>query len=182
MGRSGGTYTRTNGTFTGATVWTQDKDAGTKITAANHDTHDQDIAAALTASLAADGQTTPTADLPMGGFKHTGVANGSARTHYAAIGQVQDGTANFGGTTGGSSTAYTISLTPAITAYVDGAMYKFRAHTNNTTTTPTLNINGVGAVVIKVRGSALSVGRIVSTAICIVVYDSTNACFQLVSA
>jgi len=37
-----------------------------------------DIATALTASLAKDGQTTPTANLPMGGFKLTGLAAGSA--------------------------------------------------------------------------------------------------------
>lgn len=37
-----------------------------------------DIATALTASIAKDGQTTPTANLPMGGFKLTGLAAGSA--------------------------------------------------------------------------------------------------------
>jgi hypothetical protein len=34
-----------------------------------------DIASALTASIAIDGQTPATADLPMGGFKHTNVAD-----------------------------------------------------------------------------------------------------------
>ena len=49
-----------------------------------------DVGTALTQSIAKDGQTVPTANLPMGGFKHTGVANASARTDYAAYGQVQD--------------------------------------------------------------------------------------------
>jgi hypothetical protein len=39
-------------------------------------------------SLAKDGQTSPTADLPMGGFKHTGVANATAPAHYTAYGQL----------------------------------------------------------------------------------------------
>lgn len=37
-----------------------------------------DIATALTDSLAKDGQTTPTANLPMGGFKLTGLGTGSS--------------------------------------------------------------------------------------------------------
>lgn len=37
-----------------------------------------DIATALTNSLAKDGQTTPTANLPMGGFKLTGLGSGTA--------------------------------------------------------------------------------------------------------
>ena len=48
-----------------------------------------DIATALTNSLAKDGQTTPTANLPMGTYRHTGVGNASARTDYAAAGQVR---------------------------------------------------------------------------------------------
>ena len=49
-----------------------------------------DISNSLTESLAKDGQTTPTANLPMGGFRHTGVGNASARSDYSATGQVQD--------------------------------------------------------------------------------------------
>ena len=41
--------------------------------------------------LTRDGQGQPTANLPMAGFRHPGVANGVARTDYAALGQAQDG-------------------------------------------------------------------------------------------
>jgi len=182
MPRSGGTYTRSNGVFTGATVWNQDKNAGTKITSANHDTHDQDIAAAITASIAADGQTAATADLPMGGWKHTNVANGTALTHYVAVGQVEDGSLTWGGTTGGTSIAYTVTLTPTPLVSIDGTMLRFRPHTNNTTTTPTLNVNGVGAIALKLRGANLTVGRLTTTSCVVVVRDTTNACWQVVSA
>lgn len=47
-----------------------------------------DIATALTGSLAADGQTTPTANLPMGGFKFTGLAAGSAAGNSARYEQL----------------------------------------------------------------------------------------------
>jgi len=57
-----GTYSRTNGTNTGATLWNADAAAGTKITTARHDTHDEDIATAITACLTKNMETKPTAD------------------------------------------------------------------------------------------------------------------------
>jgi hypothetical protein len=61
--------------------------AGTTIESAKVNSDFSDIASALTASLAKDGQTVPTANLPMGGFKHTGVAVGTADTDYATLAQ-----------------------------------------------------------------------------------------------
>lgn len=48
-----------------------------------------DIAAALTNSIAADGVTTVTANLPMNGFRHTGVGQALTATQYAQSGQAQ---------------------------------------------------------------------------------------------
>lgn len=53
-----------------------------------------DIATALTLSLASNGVTLPTANLPMGGYRHTGAGNPVARSDYATMGYVQDGTIN----------------------------------------------------------------------------------------
>jgi hypothetical protein len=50
---------------------------GTTISSTVQNNTTSDIATALTNSLAKDGQTTPTANLPMGGFKLTGLAAGS---------------------------------------------------------------------------------------------------------
>jgi len=47
MGWSGGTYTRSDGVFTGTSIWQNNRDAGTKIVADRHDTHDQDIATGI---------------------------------------------------------------------------------------------------------------------------------------
>lgn len=57
-----GTYTRTNGTNSGPTVWADDAGDGTKITASNHDTHDEDLATAINACLTKNNETKPTAD------------------------------------------------------------------------------------------------------------------------
>lgn len=92
MPRNGsGTFTRTNGDHTGTEVWQEDAAGGIKIVASRQDVHDQDMADALTASIAKDGQTVPTANLPMGGFRHTGVGASSADSHYATVAQCKNG-------------------------------------------------------------------------------------------
>jgi len=55
-----------------------------------HDAHDQDIANALSLTLSKDGMTIPTADLPMGGFRHSNTTaweNGvpQSRASYAGV-------------------------------------------------------------------------------------------------
>lgn len=63
----------------------------TLITSGWANTTMADLAAAITQSLSKDGQTVPTANLPMGGFKHTGVGDPTLRNNYASLGFVQDG-------------------------------------------------------------------------------------------
>jgi hypothetical protein len=143
-----GTYSRDNGTYTGSTVWAQDNANGYKIVDTRHDLHDQDIATALSSCLVKDGQQSPTANLPMAGFKHTNVAVASARTDYARYSQVQDSSPVYA-TGGGTATAYTLTLSPAVTAYAAGQRFFFFANAGNSSGAVTLNVNGVGAVGIK---------------------------------
>lgn len=75
----------------------------------------------------------------------------------------------------GSSTAYAIAPTPAHTAYSAGQQFTFKATNANTTTTPTLNVNSLGAkTIVNPDGTALSVGQIPASAIVHVTYDGTN--------
>lgn len=62
---------------------------GTVISSSTFNTLTTDLANALTQSISKDGQTPATANLPMGGFKLTGLANGSASTDSITYGQVQ---------------------------------------------------------------------------------------------
>lgn len=175
MPRNGsGTYTRSNSTYTGATVWQQDFAGGNKIVDSRHDLHDQDIADAITASLAKDGQTTPTANLPMGGFKHTNVAVASARTDYARASQVQDSTLQWCGTSGGAADAQTLTPSPSITAYTAGQRFAFVAGFTNTGAT-TINVSGLGAKnVILGTGTALPAGAITANTICEIIYGGSD--------
>ncbi len=162
MPRNGaGLYTRSNGTYSGTNVWDQDAAADVDIESARHDVHDQDLADAVTASLAKDGQTSPSANLPMAGFRHSNVGAAANRTDYARASQVQDGAFNWVGTSAGSSNAYTGNLTPAPSAVVAGMIIGFIAnHTN--TGAATFNLSSTGAVDIKFgkSGAALPAGAI----------------------
>ena len=62
--------------------------AGTTITAATVNSEMDDIATALTLSMARDGQSPATANIPMGGFRLTGLGNAIANTDAATLGQV----------------------------------------------------------------------------------------------
>lgn len=120
-----------------------------------------DLITAIAQSIAYDGQTVPVANLPMGTYRHTGVGNATARTDYAAYGQVQDGVPTWAGTAGGTADALTLTLTPAITAYATGQRFAFTAASTNTGAA-TVAINGLAAQAIQRGGSALTAGDIVS--------------------
>ncbi|PKR56335.1 hypothetical protein [Thalassospira lohafexi] len=176
MGWNGsGVVTRNNGTNSGSNTWENDRDASIKITADNHDTHDQDLADAIQNTIAKDGQNTPTADLPMNNQKHTGVGNATAANHYAGAGQVQNGAFQWGGTAAGTADALTINLTPTLTAYTAGLTVRFLASDDSATTTPTININAAGAkTLVNQDGDALTAGDIVNGTIYEATYDGTN--------
>ena len=88
MGWSGGTYTKGNNSTGG---WTGDASLGIGIEAGRHDTQDDDFATGINACLTKDGTNSPSANLPMGGYKHTGVANASSNDEYTTQGQLKDG-------------------------------------------------------------------------------------------
>lgn len=165
-----------SGVFSRLYNWLNDRDASIPITASRMDAEMDGFATGLSACVTKDGQTNPTANLPMATYRHTGVGNASARNDYAAAGQVQDSSFLWGGTAGGTADALTLTLTPAITAYAAGQTFRFIANANNTGAA-TININSVGAKTIQNNGSALAANDIVSGKIYEIVYDGTQ--FQI---
>ena len=84
MPRNGtGTFVRHTSLNTGSSAWQLDRDAGATILASNHDTHDQELADEITNSIACDGQSVVTADIPMSNNKFTGMKDGAANTDSA---------------------------------------------------------------------------------------------------
>lgn len=106
-----------------------------------------DYETGLSTMICRDGQSTLTNNIPFSGFKATGVNTNSgstSRSEFASGATLQDGAPLSAGTTGGTSTAYTATLTPAIAAYAAGQTFKvkFNAACGNN---PTIDFNSVGA-------------------------------------
>jgi hypothetical protein len=138
-----------------------------------------DMATALTGSIAADGQTTASGNLPMGGFIHTNVGNATVRTNYTSAAQVQDGTLTYLTSVAGTNTITAVAAV-GMTAYATGQKFTFVSAGANTGAA-TININSIGAKSLTKNGTtALSAGDIPSGAAVEVVYDGTQ--FQVVSS
>lgn len=74
-----------------------------------------------------------------------------------------------------SSTAYTATLSPVVTSQTDGMEVYLKMDLANTTTTPTLAVNGLTArTIVKTSGLALAVGDIAAGMMCNFRYDATN--------
>lgn len=161
-----------SGSYSRLYSWVDDRDDDIKIRADRMDAEDDGFATGLSTAITKDGQTTPTANLPMGGFKHTGVADGSARSHYPAVGQIQDGEFLYGGTAGGTADALTITVTPNIIALETGMVFRVKAAGTNTGNV-TVNANSIGATALKYKGAQLPVGALNSGDMFDCIYDGT---------
>lgn len=82
------------------------------------------------------------------------------------------------GTTAGTSTAYTLTLTPAITAYTTGLSLWVKFHVANTGAA-TINVNGLGVkTLVKDISTALVANDIPINQWYTIVYDGTNFLIQ----
>ena len=167
-----------SGTFNRIYDWTTDQANGINCEADRMDEEFDGIATALSNSIAKDGQTTITANIPFNSKKITGLANGSARTDSIALGQVQDNSYGTLGTLGGSADTYTASPSPSITAYATGSEFNLKVNADNTGAS-TLNVSAVGAKDIKKYDGAgskldLEAGDLQQDQYYKVIYDGTD--------
>ena len=171
-----GDFVRTDGTRTGATVWSQARDASVLVNAPDADTHDEDVGTGLENCLTRDGQNSPSANLPMNAKKHTGVADATANTEYATYGQLLALTSPFVGATnvGGTATAITLAPSPAVTAYETGKGYSFFIETENTGEV-TVAVSSLSAVSMrKSDGSQFASGDLVVGRFLRIVYGGSH--------
>ncbi|HEY8097714.1 MAG TPA: hypothetical protein VIE65_16725, partial [Methylobacter sp.] len=171
MARNGsGTYVRPAG---GAII------TGTTITKAWGDTSLDDVGTALTASIANDGQTPILANLPMSGYRHTGVGNAAARSDYAAAGQIQDGSLIWCGTATGTANALILTASPIITAVAAGMTLRFKAGASPNSGATTVTIGTTSAIAVQVNGSACSGGEVAANKWYEIVVDASITSCQL---
>ena len=93
---------------------------------------------------------------------------------------------NYTLTAAGTADAKTLTFSVAPAAYYNGQRFAFIANTTNTTTTPTLNVNALGATTIKkILGgtiSNLAAGEMVAGMFVEVAYNTANTCFVWVNS
>jgi hypothetical protein len=169
-------FTRTDGVRSGDDLYQQQAAAPVDIEPTLMDIEATDVKDGLNACLKKDGGNTASADIPMGGFKFTNVAEAVARTQYARFSQIQDNKGQYVASVGGTADAITLTPSPAITAYAAGQRFTFIALATNTTAV-TVIVSSVGAKsVVRNDGSAtaLSAGDIQEDAIVDIEYDGTN--------
>lgn len=149
---------------------------GTVISSTAFNALTADLATGLSTTMTKDGQTTATANIPMGSFKFTGLSAGSAATDSANIAQVQNSFGSFLTVSGTDTITATVS--PSLTAYASGQMFAFVAANTNTGAV-TINISSLGAKAITKNGNtALVAGDLTANYLFVVVYDGTQ--FQVV--
>lgn len=137
-----------------------------------------DIATGLSTCITKDGQTTPTANIPMATFKITGLGAGTALTDAAQLAQVQNSTVAYLTSVSGADTI-TATANPVPSAYAAGQTFRFVAAGANTGAV-TLNVSSLGAKAITKNGTnALVAGDIPASGVVTVTYDGTQ--FQLVN-
>ena len=164
-----GTYTLTAG---------QPVVAGTDILDSTFNTLTADLATALSTCVTRDGQSPPTTNLPMGSFKLTGLAAGTAAGHSVRFEQLQTGV-NKLITVAGTGDVITGVMTPTYGAYTNGDMFTFIVGSTNTTNV-TINIDGLGAKAITNGTTALTAGALTANRVVVIQYDGTR--FQLLNS
>jgi hypothetical protein len=152
--------------------------ANTVISATVFNALTADLASGLTNCITKDGQSTPTANIPMGNNKVTGLAIGTLVNDAATLGQVQSTAAKLISISGTDTITGTMS--PTLTAYAAGQLFYFVAGGANTGAV-TLNVDGLGSRAVTRDGStALAAGDINSGEMVVVIYDGTR--FQMINA
>ena len=152
--------------------------SGTVISSTAANALNADLATGLTTCLTKDGQTTPTANIPLGGFKITNLGAGTVASDAARLSQVQNSTTTTLITAAGTDTI-TGTVTPTLTAYTAGQVFSFVVAATNTGAV-TLNVDSIGAKAVTRTGAvALVAGDMVTGQVAVVEYDGTR--FQLIN-
>jgi len=143
---------------------------GGTLTASDADAVWRDIETAIAGSVATDGQSTMSGNLKMGSQRITGLAEGTAATDAVTVNQVQDNAMRWGGVAGGTADALTLTLSPVISAYVDGMTVYFVSGASPNTGATTVSVNSVATDAILKNGSALVAGDIAASKVYAITY------------
>lgn len=164
-----------SGSFALLYNWQTDAANGLDISSSRMQGQDADIASGLSLCLTKDGQQTAIANLPMGGFTLSNIANASALKQPISVQDYQNGTPTWVGVVSGTDTI-TGAANIAPGAYAAGQKWRGILAGANLTSAVTMNFNGLGAISLPgIAVGALGAGQVFE-----VTYDGAN--FQLGNA
>lgn len=152
------TYTRTDGTRSGAAVNVTAKANGVNDTAVLADNRENDFATALNLVLKRDGGNSPIGNIDWNTFKLTNMGAGSARTDSLRIDQVQDGDFLYAAVDG-TANAIELALTPVSGGPVEGMTVVF-IPTDDSSSTVTIDLDEAGTVALQYNAAALAGGEL----------------------
>lgn len=164
------------GTFTLATG--NPVTAGNTIEASWANTTLSDIATGLSTAILKDGTQTLTANIPMGGFKLTGLAAGSSANDSVRMAQLQGNSASYLTGTAGTNTI-TANGSPTVTGLTTGQRFSFIPANTNTGAT-TLQIDSTSALNVYWNNAAMVGGELRQNVPVTVLYDGTQ--YQLIAS
>ncbi len=157
-------YTPGNPVVTGTTI---------SSTAFNNTINDL-CANGLSFAMTKDGQQTATANIPMGGFKFTGLGAGSSANDSARLAQIQGSGAILLNNVAGTN-SITATMTPTLTAYASGQLFILKpAVTNTAATSITIDSIAGGAKNIFAFGAAALGGELIAGIPSLIEYDGTQ--------
>ena len=172
-----------SGNFSRVHNFSADASAGIQAQAVRFDAEFNGVNTGLENCQTLTGETTPTANSPMGGFKHTGVAAATSTDNYLRSDQAAQQVGIFvrdvnTGVTG----AMTASASPFPTAFTEGQRVTVKVSANGSTSAPrVIKINGLSANIIDNSGSAIPASYMFKDGYFDLVYDASASSFRMLN-
>ena len=171
------------GTFNRVHNFSADASAGIQAQATRFDAELDGMATGLENCQTLTGETTPTANSPMGGFKHTGVAAATSTDNYLRADQSSNQVGIYVRDTNTGVTGV-MSASAAVfpTAFTDGQRVTVKVSADGSAVAPrAIVINGLSANIIDNRGSALPASKMEKDGIFELVYDVSASAFRSIT-
>jgi len=172
-----------SGNFDRVHNFSADASAGIQAQAVRFDAELDGIATGLENCQTLTGETTPTADSPMGGFKHKAVAVATSTDNYLRADQssnqvgiyVRDKNTGVTGTITASAAVFP-------TVFTDGQRVTVKVSADGSAVAPrAIIINGLSANILDNRGSALPASKMLKDGIFELVYDISASAFRSIT-
>lgn len=172
-----------SGNFDRVHNFSADASAGIQAQATRFDAELDGMATGLENCQTLTGETTPTADSPMGGFKHTGVAAATSAGNYLRSDQSSNQVGIYVRDTNTSETGI-MSASAAVfpLSFTDGQRVTVKVSASGSATAPrVIIINGLSANVIDNEGSAMPATRMLKDETFDLIYDSSAVAFRAIT-